>query len=52
MLLKDIAEKLGAKLIGNGDLEITHVANLKTAAGGQDNGPKTIGDLIKAQMGN
>ena len=28
------------------------VANLKTAAGGQDNGPKTIGDLIKAQMGN
>ncbi len=31
MLLKDIAEKLGAKLIGNGDLEITHVANLKTA---------------------
>lgn len=31
MLLKDIAEKLGAKLIGNGDLEITHVANLKNA---------------------
>ena len=29
MLLKDIAEKLGAKLIGNGDLEITHVPNLK-----------------------
>ena len=28
------------------------VANLKTAAGGQDNGPKTIGDLIKAQMSN
>ena len=28
------------------------VANLKTAAAGQDNGPKTIGDLIKAQMGN
>ena len=28
------------------------VANLKTAASGQDNGPKTIGDLIKAQMGN
>ena len=28
------------------------VVNLKTAAGGQDNGPKTIGDLIKAQMGN
>ncbi|MFH7809698.1 MULTISPECIES: 30S ribosomal protein S1 [unclassified Acinetobacter] len=28
------------------------VANLKTAANGQDNGPKTIGDLIKAQMGN
>lgn len=26
------------------------VANLKTAAAGQDNGPKTIGDLIKAQM--
>jgi len=31
MLLKDIAEKLGAKLIGNGEIEITHVANLKTA---------------------
>ena len=28
------------------------VANLKTAPAGQDNGPKTIGDLIKAQMGN
>ena len=30
------------------------VANLKApvAANGQDNGPKTIGDLIKAQMGN
>ncbi|MBI1452744.1 MULTISPECIES: 30S ribosomal protein S1 [Acinetobacter] len=28
------------------------VANLKTVANGQDNGPKTIGDLIKAQMGN
>jgi len=28
------------------------VANLKTAPVGQDNGPKTIGDLIKAQMGN
>ena len=28
------------------------VANLKTAATGSDNGPKTIGDLIKAQMGN
>ena len=26
------------------------VANLKTAAAGQDNGPRTIGDLIKAQM--
>ena len=26
------------------------VANLKTAAAGQDNGPKTIGDLITAQM--
>jgi len=26
------------------------VANLKTAAAGQENGPKTIGDLIKAQM--
>ena len=26
------------------------VANLKTVATGQDNGPKTIGDLIKAQM--
>lgn len=26
------------------------VANLKTATAGQDNGPKTIGDLIKAQM--
>ncbi|ALH95997.1 30S ribosomal protein S1 [Acinetobacter equi] len=26
------------------------VANLKTTATGQDNGPKTIGDLIKAQM--
>ena len=31
MLLKDIAEKLGAKLIGNGEIEITHVANLKNA---------------------
>ena len=28
------------------------VANLKTAPAGQDNGPKTIGDLIKAQMSN
>ncbi len=28
------------------------VANLRTATTGQDNGPKTIGDLIKAQMGN
>ncbi|MHA5055666.1 30S ribosomal protein S1 [Acinetobacter schindleri] len=28
------------------------VANLKTAAAGQENGPKTIGDLIKAQMSN
>lgn len=28
------------------------VANLKTATTGQDNGPKTIGDLIKAQMGS
>ncbi|WP_151710368.1 30S ribosomal protein S1 [Acinetobacter brisouii] len=26
------------------------VANLRQAAAGQDNGPKTIGDLIKAQM--
>ncbi|NHB57225.1 30S ribosomal protein S1 [Acinetobacter shaoyimingii] len=26
------------------------VANLKTVAAGQENGPKTIGDLIKAQM--
>ncbi|OTG66273.1 30S ribosomal protein S1 [Acinetobacter sp. ANC 4470] len=26
------------------------VANLKTVATGQENGPKTIGDLIKAQM--
>lgn len=26
------------------------VANLKSAAAAQDNGPKTIGDLIKAQM--
>ncbi|MHA3892400.1 30S ribosomal protein S1 [Acinetobacter sp. GXMZU3951] len=26
------------------------VANLKTASASQDNGPKTIGDLIKAQM--
>ncbi|AXQ22656.1 30S ribosomal protein S1 [Acinetobacter wuhouensis] len=26
------------------------VANLKVATNGQDNGPKTIGDLIKAQM--
>ncbi|WP_010115519.1 30S ribosomal protein S1 [Acinetobacter sp. P8-3-8] len=26
------------------------VANLKTTANGQENGPKTIGDLIKAQM--
>ncbi|MGN1281612.1 MAG: UDP-3-O-(3-hydroxymyristoyl)glucosamine N-acyltransferase [Succinivibrio sp.] len=31
MLLKDIAIKLDAKLIGDGELEITHVANLKTA---------------------
>ncbi|ANF81969.1 30S ribosomal protein S1 [Acinetobacter sp. NCu2D-2] len=28
------------------------VANLKTATSSQDNGPKTIGDLIKAQMSN
>ncbi len=28
------------------------VANLKTATPGQENGPKTIGDLIKAQMNN
>ena len=28
------------------------VANLKTTAVAQDNGPKTIGDLIKAQMNN
>ncbi|MFC6052156.1 30S ribosomal protein S1 [Acinetobacter sp. Ac_877] len=28
------------------------VANLKTAATTSENGPKTIGDLIKAQMGN
>ncbi|OTG71302.1 30S ribosomal protein S1 [Acinetobacter sp. ANC 4169] len=28
------------------------VANLRQATTGQDNGPKTIGDLIKAQMGN
>ena len=28
------------------------VANLKTATSTQDNGPKTIGDLIKAQMSN
>ncbi|KGT46735.1 MULTISPECIES: 30S ribosomal protein S1 [Acinetobacter] len=28
------------------------VANLKSAAASQDNGPKTIGDLIKAQMSN
>ncbi|MGS5813907.1 S1 RNA-binding domain-containing protein, partial [Acinetobacter baumannii] len=26
------------------------VANLRTASASQDNGPKTIGDLIKAQM--
>ncbi|MGN0895015.1 MAG: UDP-3-O-(3-hydroxymyristoyl)glucosamine N-acyltransferase [Succinivibrio sp.] len=31
MLLKDIAIKLDAKLIGNGELEIAKVANLKTA---------------------
>ncbi|SPL71457.1 30S ribosomal protein S1 [Acinetobacter stercoris] len=28
------------------------VANLRQATTAQDNGPKTIGDLIKAQMGN
>lgn len=28
------------------------VANLRQASNSQDNGPKTIGDLIKAQMGN
>lgn len=32
MLLKDIAAALEAKLVGNGDIEITHVANLKTAS--------------------
>ena len=32
MLLKDIAAALEAKLVGNGDVEITHVANLKTAS--------------------
>src|SRR5574344_1429364 len=31
MLLKDIASKLDAKLVGNGDIEISAVANLKTA---------------------
>ncbi|MGN0902770.1 MAG: UDP-3-O-(3-hydroxymyristoyl)glucosamine N-acyltransferase [Succinivibrio sp.] len=31
MLLKEIAEKIGAELVGNGDVEISRVANLKTA---------------------
>ena len=31
MLLKDIALALGADLVGDGSVEITHVANLKTA---------------------
>ena len=35
MLLKEIAEKLNAKLVGNGDIEITSVANLKTATESQ-----------------
>ncbi len=32
MLLKDIAQKLGAELKGDGDLDIVRVANLKTAS--------------------
>ena len=35
MLLKDIAEKIGAKLCGNGEIEIKRVANLKTAGDGE-----------------
>ena len=35
MLLKEIAEKLNAKLVGNGDIEINSVANLKTATESQ-----------------
>ena len=31
MLLKDIANKLGAKLVGDGEIDIADVANLKTA---------------------
>lgn len=35
MLLSEIASRLGAKLIGDGNLEIHAVANLKTAKAGQ-----------------
>ena len=35
MLLKDIASKLNARLIGDGEVDITAVANLKTAKAGQ-----------------
>lgn len=35
MLLKDLANTLNAKLVGNGDIEITKVANLKTAKEGE-----------------
>ena len=35
MLLKDIAEKLGAKLVGDGSIDIVSVANLKTAKSNQ-----------------
>lgn len=35
MLLKDIAKALDAKLVGNGDIDIVSVANLKTAGENQ-----------------
>lgn len=35
MLLKDLANTLNAKLVGNGDIEITKVANLRTAKEGE-----------------
>lgn len=35
MLLKDLANTLRAKLVGDGDIEITKVANLKTAKEGE-----------------
>lgn len=35
MLLSEIAKRLDARLVGNGDVEIVKVANLKTATGNE-----------------